>query len=114
MRWQREEEKRTGNPGQRALPQGDALYRESPLLAVVIKYGRKCGRSEIDNFAFAVRQAHHPQGKQFLLDVLNNPFDAGSLFDKTDITKGNWPDNVGGGWEEARFLAAVGLAELGG
>jgi hypothetical protein len=112
MRWQLEYEKQTGQPGQRVLPPGDALYRESPLLTDVIKYGRKCGRSEIDDFVFAVRQAHHPQGKQFLLDVLNNPSDPGNPFEGSDKTKGKWPDNIGGGWEEARFIAAVGLAEL--
>lgn len=119
MRWQIEEEKRSGIPGQRALPQrgplrqGDEVYRESALLADVIKYGRKCGRSEIDDFVFAVRQAHHPQGKQFLRDVLQNPSNPGDTTKGADIAEGNWPDNIGGGWQEARFLAAVGLAELG-
>jgi len=113
IRWQREEEKRTGVPQQRVRPSHDDLDRESLLLADVIKYGRECGRSEIDHFTFAVRLAHHPQGKQFLLDVLHNPVDRDNPFDGADTTKGQWPDNVGGGWEEARFYAAVGLAELG-
>jgi hypothetical protein len=112
-RWQREEVKRTGIGSSRALPLRDDLDRESLLLADVIKYGRECGRSEIDDFAFAVRLAHHPQGKQFLLDVLHNPVDRDNPVDGTAKTKGQWPDNIGGGWEEARFYAAVGLAELG-
>ena len=145
MRWQREYEKRTGLPGQRALPQrgprrqGDEVYRESPMLSDVIEYGRKCDRSELSNFVFAIRQAHHPQGKQFLLDVLNEPpghFDPfpGGTYDKDkkddpadsrdfptfpsdpardgdgDAVKRKWPFAPG---DTARFIAAVGLAELG-
>jgi hypothetical protein len=112
MRWQHEEVKRNGFSSPRPLPSGDVLYRESPLLADVIKHGYKCERSEIDGFAFAVRQAHHPQGKPFLLDVLHNSSDAGSPFRGADTTNGKWPDNIGGSWEDARFHAAVGLAEL--
>ncbi len=112
-RWQHEQVKRNGVAAARPLPSADILYQESPLLADVIKYGRKCGRSEIDDFSFAVRQAHHPQGKQFLADVLHNSPDAGNPFRDADRTKGKWPDNVGGSWDDARFHAAVGLAELG-
>lgn len=112
-RWHHEYVKRTGFPAQRVLPSRDDLYRESPLLADVIKYGRKCGRSEIDDFTFAVRQAHHSQGGPFLLDVLHNPVDRGNPIQGVDTSKGKWPDNTGGRWEEARFHAAVGLAELG-
>lgn len=107
IRWQLEETKRTGFPSQRALPAGDGHYKESMLLSTAIERGRQCDRSEIDAFVFAVRQSHHPQGKQFLLDVLNNPSQI------SDLTKGKWPDNIGGTWQDARFHAAVGLAELG-
>ena len=109
IRWRHEEGKGTGFPArqQRPFPSDDSLYRESLLLEDVIKYGRTCGRSEIDDFVFAVRQAHHPRGKQFLLDVLNNPSDPGNSFQGTDKTKGKWSDNIGGSWEEARFHAAT-------
>jgi hypothetical protein len=112
-RWQFEETKRLASPAQRVLLSSDDLYRESPLLADTIKYGRKCGRSEIDDFTFAVRQAHHPQGEQFLLDVLHNPVDQGKPIQGAVGATGKWPDNTGGSWLAARFHAAVGLAELG-
>lgn len=108
-RWQSEEEKRTGLPGQRVLQPDAVLYRKSPLLARVIEYGRKSPSSEIDAFVFAVRQAHHPQGKQFLLDVLHDPSDE-TPFAGADPAKSKWPYRIRG---TARFLAAVGLAELG-
>jgi hypothetical protein len=79
------------------------LYAESEMLSRLIARGRQADRHEIDAFALAVRQAHHPQGKEFLLDVLRNPPDS----------RGKWPDNVGGAWLDAKFHAAVGLAELG-
>lgn len=117
-RWQHESEKRTGLIGQRVIPSGKFLYRDSPLLADVIEFGRECHGSEIDDFAFAVRQAHHPQGKQFLLDVLHNPSQAENLLQApgkqaADKAVGKWAEGVGGIGDEARFIAAVGLAELG-
>ena len=110
MRWQRNEEKRTADIGQRALPPDASLYRESQLLGHLVEYGRKCNASEIDAFVFAVRQAHHPKGKQFLLDVLHNPSNSDPF---GNAAKGKWPDNQGGSWRDARFHAAIGLAELG-
>ena len=79
------------------------LYAESEILSHLIARGRQADRHEIDAFVLAVRQAHHPQGEEFLLDVLRNPPDS----------RGKWPDNVGGTWMDAKFHAAVGLAELG-
>jgi len=113
-RWQRDF-KRPGDhaqiPSQRA--EGGSLDGESKLLAHVIEYGRKCGRSEIDAFVFAVRQAHHPQGKQFLLDVLHNPSVSDPFVNGNgNAAKGKWPDNLGGSWRDARFHAAIGLAEI--
>jgi hypothetical protein len=112
-RWQSQLAKLSGAASQHPIPQAEFLYQESPLLSDVIKYGRSSDRSQIDAFTFAVRQAHHPQGKPFLMDVLHNPSDSRDAFGSTDKTKGKWPDNVGGSWRDAKFHAAVGLAELG-
>lgn len=49
---------------------------------------------EIDSYVLAVRQAHDPRSAQFLLRVLRS-------------------SNRGGTWSDAKFHAAVGLAELG-
>jgi hypothetical protein len=111
-RWRYEHARRTEQVGPSATtvtpnpsPENDKIvYRESKMLENLIARGRQANRHEIDSFVIAVRQAHHPQGKSFLLEVLQN---------SPDPTKGKWPDNVGGSWEDAKFHAAVGLAELG-
>lgn len=112
QRWQHEKAKYAGFPVQRVLLAADQHYQDSSLWADVIRYGRQCNRSEIDDFAFAVRQAHHPQGKQFLLDILQNSRVPDDPY-RVVRPQGPWPDNTGGTWEEAYFHAAVGLAELG-
>ncbi|MEX0936880.1 MAG: hypothetical protein WDZ59_03395 [Pirellulales bacterium] len=110
------------------------IYSESKMLERVIARGRHADRHDMDAFVIAVRQAHHPQGKQFLLDVLRNPPDplraeerfaddkSSRVGDRpepergaegTPGARGKWPDNRGGSWLEAKFHAAVGLAELG-
>ena len=94
-----------GGPAQdKAATEDSPSEFEIPCLRQVIHHGYSADRHDIDAFTLAVRQLHHPDGKQFLLDVLNNPF---------DDTNGKWADNVGGGWWDAKFVAAVGLAELG-
>lgn len=88
-------------------------YRQSEMLERVISRGRQANRHNIDAFVIAVRQAHHPRGKQFLLDVLQNQPDPLSRGLTVDPLQGKWPDNLGGTWLDAKFHAAVGLAELG-
>ena len=72
---------------------------EKELLASLIRHAYDADRSSIAGFALAVRLLHHPDGRDFLRDVLRNSH-----------TK--WKDNTGGGWTDAQFVAAVGLAEL--
>ena len=114
-------------------PQVDAkLGRE--MLARVIQHGYEAGRSEIANVSLAVRQLHHPAGREFLQDVLRNRASESGRFEPsnppqtvprqppqtTPVPKSNseaptasrWKDNTGGGWTDAKFVAAVGLAEL--
>ncbi len=67
QRWALERQQRTGEIGQAVLPPADYLTRPSSLLASVIECGRRSGSTDIDAFVLAVRQAHHAQGKQFLL-----------------------------------------------
>lgn len=126
QRWRYERARRTGEVELSATtvtpmpsPENDKIvYRESEMLARVIARGRQADRHDIDAFVIAVRQAHHPQGKPFLLDVLRNPPDPLSAELQTGTVgapnaRGKWPDNVGGSWLDAKFHAAVGLAELG-
>lgn len=111
-RWRYEHARRTGQAESSATtvtptpsPEYEKIvYRESKMLERLIVRGRQANRHEIDAFVIAVRQAHHPQGKSFLLDVLQN---------SPDPEKGKWLDNTGGSWRDAQFHAAVGLAELG-
>lgn len=90
------------------------LYADSKMLACILARGRQSDRSDIDSYVLAIRAAHHPQGKQFLLDVLQNP-ESTDPFDANDpdVNQGKWPDNLGGSWRDAKFHAAVALAELG-
>jgi hypothetical protein len=118
-RWQSEQARRTGqNPAATVAKPAPSrqddkvVHAESEMLARVIARGRQADRHEIDAFVLAVRQAHHPQGKQFLLDVLHNPPDPFSGL-AIDGSQGKWPDNIGGTWRDAKFHAAIGLAELG-
>ncbi len=94
---------------------------ESEMLTRVIAQGRQTSSSFIDNFTIAVRQTHHAEGKGFLIDVLQNPERGSSPsgadeFEPTTavkVNKGQWADNTGGSWRDAKFHAAVALAELG-
>lgn len=85
---------------------------ETEILRKVIACGREATRSDIDEFAIAIRNARHPEGEQFLLDVLSNPA-SNETSSGDDPKGGRWPDNTGGNWMPAKFVAAVGLAELG-
>lgn len=76
-----------------------ALPDEDAVLAQIIRCGRTADRSDIDNYVLALRAAHHPATSDFLRDVLRHE------------TK--WKDHQGGSWGDAKFHAAVGLAELG-
>ena len=120
-RWQFERVKRTGETEQRAIPipsDPSHLYADSETLKRVIRRGREADRSDIDAFVLAIRAAHHPKGAEFLLDVIRNPVDRPGLGtsrfdDETRKSHGKWKDNIGGSWSDAKFHAAVGLAELG-
>ena len=83
----------------------------------MITQGRKADRSDIDAFVFALRQAHHADGIAFLRDVLRNPevnaLETPPAQTPPAVQTGKWADNLGGSWREAKFHAAVGLAELG-
>ena len=90
------------------------LYAESKMLERVITRGRQSDRSDIDAFVLTIREAHHLQGKPFFLDVLRNPELTDPLATgESETERGKWPDNVGGSWSDAKFHAAVALAELG-
>lgn len=119
---------------QSATPQVDAKLRRE-MLARVVQHGYETDRSEIANVSLAVRQLHHPVGREFLRDVLRDPGSKSDPFapsnppqtvpqqqpQATPTPKSNseaptasrWKDNTGGGWTDAKFVAAVGLAELG-
>lgn len=121
-RWQLESETRAKEIGQAAAIQpdhGPLAFAESTMLEKLIQLGRQSDSSDIDAFVVAVRQAHHPHGKAFLLDVLNNrqaggdPFAIeGSVAEKPS-GEAVWRDAMGGSWRDAKFHAAVALAELG-
>lgn len=115
-------------------PRVDAKF-EGEMLDRVIQHGYATDRSEIANASLAVRQLHHPAGRVFLRDVLRDPGSDTNPFAPTNPPKtvsqqqpnttptpknnseapktSRWKDNVGGGWTDAKFVAAVGLAELG-
>ena len=101
------------------------------ILARVIQHGYETDRSELANFSLAVRQLHDPAGREFLRDVLRIPGSESNLFASSNPpqtvpaqatsgpksnsetpTVSRWKDNAGGGWTDAKFVAAVGLAEL--
>lgn len=89
-------------------PRPDATGElESNALAMVVKFGYQADRSDIGKFALAVRALHHPASKPFLTDILQNP----QTTSKTENAK--WKDNLGGQWTDAKYVAGVGLAELG-
>jgi hypothetical protein len=88
-------------------------------LESVVSYGYKATRSDIVDFVRAARALHHPDAKPFLQAVLLNPQSLNSspfatpAQAATPPNQSTWSDNVGGSWPDARFVAAVGLAELG-
>lgn len=125
-RWRFELEKQARAAGTYDLPQqaspclpNETLYRESLLLTRVIARGYQADSSDIDHFTCTVIRAHHPQSKQFLLDVLRHPQSdsvgpaANSPLKGEEQVVGKWTDHQGGSWRDARFHAAIGLAELG-
>jgi uncharacterized protein (TIGR03067 family) len=92
---------------------------ELSALESVVSYGHKATRSDIVDFVRAARALHHPDAKPFLQAVLLNPQSLNSspfatpAQAATPPNQSTWSDNVGGSWPDARFVAAVGLAELG-
>ncbi len=92
---------------------------ELSALESVVSYGQKATRSDIVDFVRAARALHHPDAKPFLQAVLLNPQTLNSSPYATPATVATpskqsiWSDSVGGTWPDARFVAAVGLAELG-
>lgn len=70
------------------------FYLGPEVLEQIIAHSAKANSHEIDAFVLAVRQAFDPRGKLFLQNILHS-------------------SNVGGSWQDARFHAAVALAELG-
>lgn len=107
------------HPQQQAVPTDPkTLYAQSPMLSAIIKHGYQAGAFDVQRYALAVRQAYHPEGKQFLLDILaaaakpQSPFDAAAAAADDDAeVRGNWDGRTPN--EESQFIAAVGLAELG-
>ena len=68
----------------------DESPHEVEILRKLIMHGREADTHDMDEFVMAVRNAQHPEGQQFLLDVLST-------------SESN----------SSKFLSAVGLAELG-
>ncbi len=95
------------------------LYQKSEMIERLINRSRQVGSGDIDRIVMAIRNAHHPLGKAFLLEVLCNRKAGGDPFGwqwtnamPPDSSK-QWTDAMGGSWRDAKFHAAVGLAELG-
>ena len=92
---------------------------ELSSLESVVSYGLKATRSDIVDFVLAARALHHPNAKPFLQAVMLNPQSLNSSPYATPAPvatpskQSTWSDNIGGTWPDARFVAAVGLAELG-
>jgi uncharacterized protein (TIGR03067 family) len=92
---------------------------ELSALESVVSYGQKATRSDIVDFVRAARALHHPDAKPFLQAVLLNPQTLNSspyatpAIVATPPKQSTWSDSVGGTWPDARFVAAVGFAELG-
>ncbi len=120
LRWQSDQALQARN-AERAAGQMPAVmwHANSPMLFKVIELGRLADRSDIDVYVLAVRGAHHPQGESFLLDVLGNrqaggdPFEFYKHHPAPPAPEKAWSDSMGGSWRDAKFHAAVGLAELG-
>ena len=126
-RWHYEQKQQAQRDGKEVFPSAviqpvsdQALYQNSPMLKRVIELAYQADSADIDHFVLVVRQAHHPQSKAFLLDVLQNPEStiaptspAGGGAARQRQAKSIWSDGQGGSWRDAKFHAAVGLAELG-
>lgn len=114
---------------------------ETEFLKSLIKHAYSADRGNIAEFTLAARMLHHAASRDFLRDVLRNPESApadpfapaapretsptvttGNTTQPTvtptapqktvPAAKSKWQDNLGGGWGDAKFIAAVGLAEL--
>jgi hypothetical protein len=92
---------------------------ESAALNLVVKFGRQANRSDIYEYARTARALHHPDARPFLSDILQNEQSLNqSPYTSSESTvpiasQSMWRDNVGGTWPDARFVAAIGLAEFG-
>ncbi len=117
-------------------PQPEAIGQfEAEMLKRLIRHAYNADRSNIAAFTLAARQLHHPESRNFLRDVLRNPenndiYAPADLFAPANgtkptpsplpetqqkpgaVIKSKWKDSIGGGWGDAKFIAAVGLAEL--
>ena len=97
----------------------EILDFELSALEAIVSYGHKATRSDIVDFVRAARALHHPDAKPFLQDVVLNPQNPSAdhytspVTNRTNTNLHVWRDNLGGTWPDARFVAAVGLAELG-
>jgi hypothetical protein len=108
-RWQEPESGPDSIP-QAVIPDTESLSRlTSEILEHLIDQGVTADRSDIDAFVVALRQAHHADGNEFLRLVLQNPEVNAPAIQKPGL----WADNMGGTWRDAKFHAAVALAELG-
>ena len=86
---------------------------DAGYLKKLIHHAYSADRSDIADFTMAARLSHHPASSDYLRDVLGNPeSNRADPPAKQAARVGKWKDNVGGGWGDAKFVAAVGLAEL--
>lgn len=97
------------------VPPHPGAALESAALTTVLRHGRGADRSDICDFALAARALHHPDARPFLRDLMLNPESTSPFEQPTPApgAAGKWQDNIGGAWHDAKFVAAVGLAEQG-
>ncbi|MFO0905918.1 MAG: serine/threonine-protein kinase [Pirellulales bacterium] len=93
-------------------PQQEQIKAE--LLACVMERAYSSSSSEIATFTLAVRQSRHRDAKKFLLDVLRHDATVGDPYTPpAEPAVRVWKEPAGASWDEAQFIAAVGLAEMG-
>lgn len=114
-----------GHRPPRTADEEERFNTMSPLLQAVLEAGHECDERMIAEFAFAARQAHHPGCRAFLEAVLHSSLEeVGTAAETAENSKGeshsllDVKPSMGGtkrlhAWTIAKFVAAIGLAELG-